>query len=513
MSMTIHRRSFFRHAGVLAGVAGGLETLHAASQKAGAQPRRIIFMVADGMSPSVLPLAEQFSLRVRGKGLLWQALLGRPEAQRGWMDMASLDSLVTDSSSASSSWGSGSRIFNGWVNMLPDGTRLTPVMDLMRDKGYLTALVTTATVTHATPAGFAASVRRRDDEHLIAEQYLGKVDVILGGGRRFFSPDSRKDGRDLAAAFRAAGYAHVENRSRMLAAAPSATRMLGLFSGSHMPYTVDHRNSGTARELVPTLAEMAETALGMLEKQNKPFLIQIEGARVDHAAHANDAAGLLWDQIAFDEAIEAVLRFAEGKPGTLVIIASDHGNANPGLVGMGLEYRQSTACFERLASIKASFNAISPRLAGTAEYSMNPQQPSGVAGGPPSVARIQELAEQYFGFRFTPEEADVLRRCAAGERKLCVNRQLDSAVGILGQAVGNHTGIHWTGTTHTSDYTLVTALGPGAGRFSGFLRNTSVFTTLTGLAGIRFRNPAMDPAQARKYRQVAFTPRLRPDWA
>jgi alkaline phosphatase len=511
--MTMNRRFFFQGAGVLAGVAGGLETLEAAAQKPGARPKRIIYMVADGMSPSVLPLAEQFSLRVRGKGLLWQALLNRPEARRGWMDMASLDSLVTDSSSASSSWGSGSRIFNGWVNVLPDGTRLTPIMDLVRDKGYLTALVTTATVTHATPAGFAAGVRRRDDEHLIAEQYLDKVDVILGGGRRFFSPDSRKDGKDLAAAFRAAGYAHAENREQMQAQAASARRMLGLFSGSHMPYTVDHRHSETALKLVPALAEMAETALGILEKQNKPFLIQIEGARVDHAAHANDAAGLLWDQIAFDEAIETVLRFAEGRPDTLVVITSDHGNSNPGLVGMGLEYSQSNACFERLAGIQASFNAISPRLAGTAEYSMNPQQQAGVAGGAPSTARIQELAEQYFGFRFTPEEAEILRRCASGERKLCVNRQLDSAVGILGQVVGNHTGIHWTGTTHTSDYTLVTALGPGADRFSGFIRNTSVFTALTDLAEIRFRNPSMDPERARQFRETAFAPRLRPDWA
>lgn len=511
--MAMNRRYFFRSAGVLAGVAGGLETLEAAAQKPGARPKRIIFLVADGMSPSVLPLAEQFSLRVRGKGLLWQALLNRPEARRGWMDMASLDSLVTDSSSASSSWGSGSRIFNGWVNMLPDGTRLTPIFDLVRDKGFLTALVTTATVTHATPAGFAASVRRRDDEHRIAEQYLGKVDVILGGGRRFFSPDSRKDGKDLTAAFRAAGYAHVENRSQLLAQAPAARRMLGLFSASHMPYTVDHRHNETALKLVPTLAEMSEAALSILERQDKPFLIQIEGARVDHAAHANDAAGLLWDQIAFDEAIETVLRFAEGRSDTLVVITSDHGNSNPGLVGMGREYRESNSCFERLAGIKASFSAVSPRLAGTAEYSMAPAQPSGVVGGAPTVARIQELAEQHFGFRFSQEEAEILRRCAAGESRLCVNRQLDSAVGILGQVVGNHTGIHWTGTTHTSDYTLVTALGPGADRFAGFIRNTSVFEALTDLAGVSFRNPSMNPEDARKFHAASFAPRLRPDWA
>jgi alkaline phosphatase len=83
-------------------------------------------MVADGMSPSVLPMAEHFSQLVRGKGLLWRVLIDRSEAARALVDMASLNSVITDSSSASSSWGSGTRIFNGWVNMLLEGAKLTP---------------------------------------------------------------------------------------------------------------------------------------------------------------------------------------------------------------------------------------------------------------------------------------------------------------------------------------------------------------------------------------------------
>jgi alkaline phosphatase len=78
---TISRRDFLGRAGVLASVAGSLEVLHAA-RKSGAPPKNIVFMVADGMSPSVLPLAEHFSQLVRGRGLLWRALIGRPEARR-----------------------------------------------------------------------------------------------------------------------------------------------------------------------------------------------------------------------------------------------------------------------------------------------------------------------------------------------------------------------------------------------------------------------------------------------
>lgn len=513
MSSTKHsigRRAFFRTSGILASVAGGLEALHAA-EKPGRRPRNIIWMVADGMSPSVLPMAEQFSQRVRGQGLLWQALMNRPQTQRGWMDMASLDSLVTDSSSASSSWGSGSRIFNGWVNVLPDGTKLTPIADIARDKRKRVGLVTTATVTHATPAGFAAVIKSRDDEHVIAEQYLDKVDVILGGGRKFFEASTRADKRDLAGDFRARGYACPTTRAELRVA--NAPKMLGLYSASHMPYTLDHRNTPALAEKVPTLAEMTQAALDSLSRSSHGFLLQVEGARVDHAAHANDAAGLLWDQLAFDEAIATVLKFAEKHPDTLVVMTSDHGNSNPGLVGMGEEYRGSTACFERLLRAKASFTTVSPLLAGSAEYTMKAEGKV-ERREPPKAARVLEVFEQYFGFTVAQDEVEALRRFAAGDRRLTVNRQLDSAAGILGQVVGNHTGVFWTGTTHTSDYTLVTALGPGASHFAGILRNTDVFPALTGLMDSRFRNPSMDERKAREFRQAAaLMRRARPDWA
>lgn len=100
-------------------------------------------MVADGMSPGVLPMAEQVSLRARDKGTIWHALGGRPEASHALMDMASLESLVTDSSSASSSWGSGSRILNASINMLPDGTGFALIGLLARDQKKRVGLVTT----------------------------------------------------------------------------------------------------------------------------------------------------------------------------------------------------------------------------------------------------------------------------------------------------------------------------------------------------------------------------------
>jgi alkaline phosphatase len=63
------------------------------------------------------------------------------------------------------------------------------------------------------------------------------------------------------------------------------------------------------------------------------------------------------------------------------------------------------------------------------------------------------------------------------------NHQLEKPEGLLGQFAGNHTGIGWSGTTHTSDSTLVSAIGPQAERFSGIVRNSDVFAHLVDMLG------------------------------
>lgn len=506
---SIHRRGFFARAGALAAVAGGIEALQGA-QRNGKEARNIIWMVADGMSPSVLPMAEHFSLRARSKGLLWQALVDRPDIVRGSMDMASLDSIVTDSSSASSSWGSGARIFNAWVNMLPDGTKLTPIADVARDRKRLVGLVTTATVTHATPAGFAAVSRRRDDEHLIAEQYLDKVDIVLGGGRKFFDT-RRPDKTDWRPKFTAKGYEVVETRDALLSA--KSPRLLGLFSDGHVPYTIDQINSEKLQKTVPTLAEMTTVALNRLSKNRNGFLLQVEGARVDHAAHANDAAGLLWDQLAFDDAIEVVLKFAEKDPNTLVVITSDHGNSNPGLRGCGKEYRDTNVYFDRLLKANCSFSDIANRMGTKSEYSMH-ADPAVVPKPMPPADRVVEALGKHFGIKPAKDEIELIRRAVGGAKGVMLNRDLDKFDGVLGAVVGNHTGVCWMATSHTSDYVLVTALGAGAKRFEGFIRNTEVFPALAGLMGSNFRNPSMAADKAAEFRKVAMLERRdRPDWA
>lgn len=474
-----------------------------AAQSSQRQPRNVIFLVSDGMSAGVLPLAERFSQLTRKRGTNWQGLLIRRDVAQGWFDMSSLNSPVTDSAAAASSWGSGVRILNAMVNTLPDGRPLTALARIAIDSGRKVGLVTTATVTHATPAGFAASQPRRDDEHLIAPQYQGSVDVVLGGGNKFFDKALRKDGRDLRGEFVGQGYGAVRTRQELFSS--QDRKLLGLFSDGHVPYAIDRQ----ADPHIPALAEMARAALERLNLHKQGFLLQIEGARIDHAAHNNDIAALLWEQLEFDDAIGVALEFQKRNADTLIVITSDHGNSNPGLNGTGKEYAGSAQAFERIKDFRASFDTIARRLGGNAAYQGIEKNKH--AGAPPRLIRIQEIVEDATGVVIDMREAKGLMQAIAMKKAMDWSTQTDNPEGILAEILGNRTGIGWTGTQHTSDYTVVTALGPGAGDFSGLLPNTAAFEILTRRFGVEFRNPSMTPEQANAVR-AAYAPASPVHW-
>jgi alkaline phosphatase len=463
-------------------------------QRSAGRVKNIIFMVSDGMSAGVPSLADEFGKVVRGKGSFWYQLLQSPDATLGFFDMASLNSLVTDSASASSAWGSGSRIFNGQINVLPDGTRLTPIAQIVKQAGKKVGLVTTTRITHATPAGFAAVQPRRDDEDDIAPQYLNVVDVLMGGGLRHFAPNRRKDGKDLIKTYQDAGYAYWNTRDQVISNA-RPEKVLGLFYDSHVPYTIDHIHSDELKRTVPTLAEMTRKALQILGDAPNGFLLQVEGGRVDHAAHANDAAGIMWDQLAFDDAIEVAYEFAAKRNDTLLIITSDHGNSNPGLNGMGGEYEASNKAMAMLQHAKCSFEELPNKLrnAGSAD-------------------EVRDILKAQLGIEINGEEANALAGAIKGNLPPIWNRQHRNLQGLMGQILSNYNGYGWVGTSHTADYTWITALGPGREEFHGLVRNTDAFYKMLKLFGLSHKNPSMTPEEARKY--MSRAPRIRTeDWA
>ncbi|MFZ9935623.1 MAG: alkaline phosphatase [Luteolibacter sp.] len=462
----VARRDWLKLAS-LGGLAAGITPAAGAVTPASRPVRGVVFLVSDGMSPGVLTLAEAFSRITRKRGTRWWRLLDERRAARGLMDTASANSLVTDSAAASSAWGGGQRVHNGQINIDAKGREITPIAALLKKTSNARiGLVTTATVTHATPAGFAANVAKRNDELLIAPQYLDRVDVILGGGSAFFDSKQRPDRRDLFADYEKAGYQVVRSRDEMKTA--RSGKLLGTFTSGHLPFSIDRAHSASLAARVPTLAEMAEAALARFLPDKRPFLLQVEGARIDHAAHLNDIGGLLHDQLAFDDALARVLELTAGHDDILVVATSDHGNANPGLNGIGGGYADSSQFFERIVRLKASHERL------FSDWKKIDKD---------SPADLAALVLERLDFQLHPDEAAALHDILKGRDITEWNHLLDKPEGLLGQFIGNHTGIGWTGTTHTTDPTLVSATGPQAERFSGMVKNTDVFRHLLEMLG------------------------------
>lgn len=477
----------------------------------GQKPRHIIHLVSDGMSGGTLTCADHFSERLRGRGATWMKLYQQSNAHGGWMNTRSLNSLVTDSAAASSSWGSGVRIVNGMLNQSSKNKPLRTLFELLGAEGWKRGLVTTAEITHATPAGFVACVKNRNLGATIAQQYLKhEVDVLLGGGRKFFEKDYRLDQRDMFAEFEKHDYSVMCTLSE-LAVAPMSKRWLGTFARSHLPYTLDHVNDPKARAEVPTLAAMTAAALRRLEGAEH-FILQVEGARIDHACHNNDAAAALHDQIAFDEAIDICLEFQKRVPDTLLVITTDHGNANLGLNGMGDLYGQSNKHFRNLANVKSSFaTLLKPLKRRPAEEPLDKEKDEKAEKAKEDAksheekerekiqkkkeeenvatpTEIIEIVQEATGYKMPYRKAEVLRMHLANTGEALYDmRKAD--VSALGDVMANHLGIGFTGNVHTADHVPILALGPGAERFGGFIQNTDVFHHYLHFAEIDFRNP------------------------
>lgn len=467
---TFSRRDFLKTGAIGSLVAGtvGVSCVaagngSAANWKGGA--KNVIFLVSDGMSAGTLSMADHMIRIQRGTPSTWIGLYESNRVKRSLMDMASLTSKVTDSAAASASWGGGMRVENGALNIGPNGEEYTPILTKFKNAGKKTGLVTSTRITHATPAGFIANVTSRGMEHEIAVQMLEReVDVYFGGGRRFFAGDQRRDNRDLFSEFTAKGYSLAHNKTEM-AALTGATPVLGLFTDDHLPYMLDHNNIPELLETVPTLAEMTDKALQMLSG-SQGFILQVEGGKIDHAAHSNDASGMIFDQIAFDDAVAVAVKFVESNPDTLLIITTDHGNANPALNGDGPGYANADPFFETLLKATRTNNSILDML--------NEND---------SVSRIREVIETYTSHAITVEEAGFLKQAMQGTYKN-LYKLMNSRHAVLGQILANYTAVNFTGSNHTSDLVELASMGPGSELINGFVKNTELHNIMLEAAGI-----------------------------
>ncbi|WP_026584302.1 alkaline phosphatase [Bacillus sp. J33] len=277
-------------------------------------PKNVILMIGDGMGIGQIEIARKLEYGKNGR-LFLESL-----PYTALVHTESANNLVTDSAAGGTALAIGKKTNNEMIGVTPDGKEADSILDLFKKNGKKAGVISTNTVTDATPAAFTASVPNRwsGQEEIARQQLKNQVDVLMGGGRAYYSPE-KQNGRDLIKEATERGYAYASNREELLQA--KGNKLLGLFNNGYMNFKLDRPLTGSKE---PSLKEMTEKAISVLSKQDNGFFLMAEGARIDHASHAGDITSIWKETIEFDEAVKYAVEWAKKNGETLVIVAADH---------------------------------------------------------------------------------------------------------------------------------------------------------------------------------------------
>ncbi|PLX30289.1 MAG: alkaline phosphatase [Ignavibacteria bacterium] len=286
------------------------------------QPRNLILFIGDGMGPSQLTLLRLIDTT--------QVLDNFPVG--GFSLPLTRGALITESAASGTALSTGVATHRGMVGMTPDGAAVENLLERARALGKSTGIVSTSSVTHATPASFVAHVASRGEQYLIAEQIAGSgTDIVMGGGQKYFLDEQRGGGRsdvDLCATMEAAGYeialVDAEDCELQLPSNESDRRLLLLAAEDGLP-------PAHSRSL--TLARMTALALARLARNPHGFVLMVEGSQIDWACHDNDFETLQAELLDFSTALNEGVAFAQDDGQTTIVVTADHETGGLALLG------------------------------------------------------------------------------------------------------------------------------------------------------------------------------------
>ena len=275
------------------------------------RPKNIILMIGDGMGITQISAG----LYSNGNKLNLERFpfVGLHKSYSG-------DNLVTDSAAGATAFSAGVKSYNGAIGVDMDTLPVVTILELAEAAGLPTGLVSTSSVVHATPASFIAHNRLRRNYEEIATDFLKtEVDLLIGGGAKFFNRRTT-DERQLMAELQNRNYA-VDNfvKKDIQEISPIATKNYAYFTADAEPLPFSQ-----GRDYLVPASRLAPNFLDKRDTKNKGFFLMIEGSQIDWGGHANKSDYIISEMIEFDNAIGAVLEFAERDGETLVIVTADH---------------------------------------------------------------------------------------------------------------------------------------------------------------------------------------------
>ena len=341
--------------------------------------KNVILFVGDGMGISTVTAARILDGQLKGQQGEENQLSFDTFPFSGLSKTYNVDAQTPDSAGTMTAMMSGVKTDVGVIGVNENiergncatvaGNELVTALELAEMAGKSTGIVSTARITHATPGATYAKSADRNWEDIsdmpeeavaadctdIADQlvnfeanlearYSGLdvdgIEVVMGGGRRHFLPKDaafnsndavsetegdRTDGRDLTAEWQQTyptGIYLTDETGFNGLNTETTDKVFALFNESHMQYEADRANDVAGE---PSIAQMTETAIKVLDNNDQGFFLMVESGRIDHAHHAGNAYGALHDTIAFADAVATADAMTRDDD-TLIIVTADHGH-------------------------------------------------------------------------------------------------------------------------------------------------------------------------------------------
>jgi len=275
------------------------------------QPENIILMIGDGMGYNIIEATQ----RVYRESLYNETLAMNYMPFQNSHCTYSVDSDVTDSAAGATALATGFKTANKVVSMdYMSRESFESILELAAQKGKSTGIIATKSVTDATPAAFTTHVSSRDMQTDIAEMQLKKIeegllDLVLGGGRSYYEHESNKE---FLISMQASGMNYVNCWEEIY---ETDLPIVGLFSEKELD---------TLDDTIPTIAEMTDFALNILDDNEEGFFLMVEGSQIDTYGEKNTFERQVKEVYDFDCAVAVAMRYVALNPNTVLIITADH---------------------------------------------------------------------------------------------------------------------------------------------------------------------------------------------
>ena len=278
------------------------KNINIASFEKNQKPKNIILIIGDGTGLNQVTLS-----RIAIGGLDFKLAIDQMP-YTGFSLTHSYNNAYTDSAAAATSWATGKKTNNKFLSVDVNKKKLKTLPEILYEKGFLSGLVSTSSITHATPAAFYAHIDSRYKEEEIANQLIASsISIALGGGKEFFDNERLKKNS-----------LYISDKESLEELDLSVSRrVIGLFDKDGIERSTEK----------PTQQEMTNVALNFLKTKTnncKGFFLMSEGSQIDWAAHDNDAKKMITEFEDFDKTIRLAMEYVGKNKDTLLIITADH---------------------------------------------------------------------------------------------------------------------------------------------------------------------------------------------